>query len=448
LEILVKIGQFILALSLLIGLHEFGHFFFAKLFKIKVTKFYIFFDFLFPMPNVLNFSLLKKKVGETEYGIGWFPLGGYVAIHGMVDETQDADALAGPPQPDEFRAKPAWQRLLVMLGGIIMNVITGVVVFTALTYVFGQEYLPASEARYGVVTTKLGRDIGFRNGDKVVKINGRPFAEFNDIYDPKVLLSTESYYTVERGNQLIDLPKLPKDFFKRLNKQGDSLFFVGARAPFSLTQVLDGKPAAQAGMKAGDRITQIGSTPIHYLDELLATLHRHKGQTMPITVLRGDQPLTLPVAVSKQGTIGVAPMPDLKFSTHYFNFGQSVPMGVKDASSVVSNYLTVFGKIGKGEVAFGDVMGGPVEITQQFSGTWDWKRFWVLTASLSMSLAFMNLLPIPALDGGHVLFLLYEIILRRKPSDKFLEVAQRIGTMLILALMFYVIVVKQVAKLF
>ncbi|RZL03030.1 MAG: RIP metalloprotease RseP, partial [Hymenobacter sp.] len=204
------IGQLVLGLSLLVGLHEFGHFAFAKLFKIKVTKFYIFFDFLFPLPHVWNFSLFKKKVGDTEYGIGWFPLGGYVAIHGMVDETQDADALAGPPQPDEFRAKPAWQRLLVMLGGIIMNVITGIVIFSALTYKLGESYLPATEARYGVVTTKLGRDIGFRDGDQIVKINGRPFTEFNDVYDPNVLLNNESYYTVERGGQLIDLPKLPK----------------------------------------------------------------------------------------------------------------------------------------------------------------------------------------------------------------------------------------------
>jgi regulator of sigma E protease len=442
------IGQLVLGLSLLVGLHEFGHFAFAKLFKIKVTKFYIFFDFLFPLPNVLNFSLLKKKVGETEYGIGWFPLGGYVAIHGMVDETQDADALAGPPQPDEFRAKPAWQRLLVMLGGIIMNVITGIVIFTALTYKLGESYLPATEARYGVVTTKLGRDIGFRDGDQIVKINGRPFTEFNDVYSPDVLLNNESYYTVERSGQLIDLPKLPKTFFASLNKQGDSAFFVEPRTPFTLAEVPSGLPAAKAGLKVGDRITQIGSTPIRYYDELLHTLPRYKGKTVPVKVERSGEALTLPVAVSAAGKIGIRQKPELNFSTRYYNLGESVPQGTKQAFGVITLQAKAIGKILKREVSASESLGGPVEIAQQFGGVWNWPHFWSLVGTLSMVLAFMNLLPIPALDGGHVLFLLYEMILRRKPSDKFLENAQRVGTVLILALMFYVIVVKQVAKLF
>jgi len=441
------IAQLVLGLSLLVGLHEFGHFAFAKLFKIKVTKFYIFFDFLFPLPHVWNFSLLKKKVGETEYGIGWFPLGGYVAIHGMVDETQDADALAGPPQPDEFRAKPAWQRLLVMLGGIIMNVITGIVIFAALTYRLGESYLPASEARYGVVTTKLGRDIGFRDGDQIVKINGRPFTEFNDVYSPDVLLSNESYYTVERGGQLIDLPKLPRTFFDQLNHQGDSLF-VEARSPFTLAEVVPGNPAAKAGIKAGDRITRIGSAPIKYYDQLLRTLPRLKGQTVPITIERDGQAQTLPVAVSAAGKIGVRPKPELNLSTRYFNLGQSVPQGTKQAFSVISLQAKAFGKILKREASASESLGGPVEIAQQFGGVWNWPHFWSLVGTLSMVLAFMNLLPIPALDGGHVLFLLYEMILRRKPSEKFLEGAQRVGTVLILALMVYVIVIKQVMKLF
>ncbi len=441
------IGQLVLGLSLLVGLHEFGHFFFAKLFKIKVTKFYIFFDFLFPLPHVWNFSLFKKKVGETEYGIGWFPLGGYVAIHGMVDETQDADALAGPPQPDEFRAKPAWQRLLVMLGGIIMNVITGIVIFAALTYKLGESYLPASEARYGVVTTKLGRDIGFRDGDQIVKINGRPFTEFNDVYNPDVLLGNESYYTVERGGQLIDLPKLPRTFFDQLNHQGDSLF-VEARSPFTLAEVVAGNPAAKAGIKAGDRITQIGSVPIKYYDQLLRTLPRFKGQTVPITIERAGQAQTLPVAVSTAGKIGVRPKPELNFSTRYFNLGQSVPQGTKQAFSVITLQAKAFNKIAHGEASASESLGGPVEIAQQFGGQFNWPHFWGLVGTLSMVLAFMNLLPIPALDGGHVLFLLYEMILRRKPSEKFLEGAQRVGTVLILSLMVYVLFIKQIMKLF
>jgi regulator of sigma E protease len=441
------IGQLVLGLSLLVGLHEFGHFAFAKLFKIKVTKFYIFFDFLFPLPSVWNFSLFKKKVGETEYGIGWFPLGGYVAIHGMVDETQDADALAGPPQPDEFRAKPAWQRLLVMLGGIIMNVITGIVIFTALTYKLGESYLPASEARYGVVTTHLGRTMGFRDGDQIVKINGRPFAEFNDVYDPNVLLGSESYYTVERGGQLIDLPKLPARFMDKMSKSGDSLF-VEPRQPFTLKEVVPGNPAAKAGIVAGDRITQIGTTPIQYYDELLRTLPLYKGKTVPVQVQRGGQTLTLPVAVSATGKIGVRPEPQLHFSTRYYGLGEAVPQGTKKAFGVIALQAKAFTMIAKGQASASESLGGPVEIAQQFGGHWDWPHFWTLVGMLSMVLAFMNLLPIPALDGGHVLFLLYEMILRRKPSEKFLEGAQRVGTVLILALMVYVIIIKQVMKLF
>jgi len=441
------IGQLVLGLSLLVGLHEFGHFAFAKLFKIKVTKFYIFFDFLFPLPSVWNFSLFKKKVGDTEYGIGWFPLGGYVAIHGMVDETQDADALAGPPQPDEFRAKPAWQRLLVMLGGIIMNVLTGIVIFTALTFKFGESYLPASEARYGVVTTGLGRTMGFRDGDQIVKINGRPFAEFNDVYDPNVLLGSESYYTVERNGQLLDLPKLPPRFMDKMSKAGDSLF-VEPRQPFTLKEVVPGNPAAKAGIVAGDRITQIGTTPIKYYDELLRTLPLYKGKTVPVQVQRGGQTLTLPVAVSSAGKIGVRPEPQLRFSTRQYGLAEAVPQGIKKAFGVITLQAKAFTMIAKGQASASESLGGPVEIAQQFGGHFDWSHFWTLVGMLSMVLAFMNLLPIPALDGGHVLFLLYEMILRRKPSEKFLEGAQRVGTVLILALMVYVIIIKQVMKLF
>jgi regulator of sigma E protease len=446
------IGQLVLGLSLLVGLHEFGHFAFAKLFKIKVTKFYIFFDFLFPLPNVLNFSLLKKKVGETEYGIGWFPLGGYVAIHGMVDETQDADALAGPPQPDEFRSKPAWQRLLVMLGGIIMNIITGIVIFTALTYKTGEEYLPASQAKYGIVANGLGRSLGFRNGDLIVKVNGRPFKEFSDIYNPNVLISTDTYYTVERKGELIDLPKLPKTFFNDFSKQVEDSIFVAPRQPFTVKELVPGNAAAKAGLKVGDRITQIGNTPIRFFDELQSTLAQHKGETLPFTVTRNDRSLTLPVTVSKAGKIGLGPKSELQLDRHFYSLAQSIPRGADKAVSVVTLQAKAFGKMARREMSFADNMGGPVEIAQQFGGDTTrpdfWTHFWTLVGMLSMVLAFMNLLPIPALDGGHVLFLLYEMILRRKPSDRFLENAQRVGTVLILALMFYVIVVKQVAKLF
>ena len=440
------IGQLVLALSILVGLHEFGHFAFAKLFKIRVDKFYIFFDFLFPLPAVLNFALLKKKVGDTEYGIGWFPLGGYVQIHGMVDETQDADALAGPPQPDEFRSKPAWQRLLVMLGGIIMNVITGIVIFAALTYQFGESYLPASEARYGILPNGLGREIGFRTGDKIVKINGRPFDEFNDVMSQEVILGSNGYYTVERDGQLLDL-NIPNNLMDRLARQGDSLFVI-PRTPFTVGHVIAGTPAARAGVQDGDRIVAVADTPIRFFDELQKVLQAHAGKTIPLKVQRDGQTLTLPVTISATGRIGFEYKPDLRMSTRYFGFVQSIPAGTRQAFGIIGAQGKAIGKIARGEASASESLGGPVEIAQQFGGKWDWLRFWTLTGSLSMVLAFMNLLPIPALDGGHVVFLLYEMILRRKPSDRFMEGAQRVGTMLILGLMFYVIIFKQVMKLF
>ena len=439
-------GQLLLGLSLLVGLHEFGHFAFAKLFKIRVDKFYIFFDFLFPLPAVMNFALVKKKVGETEYGIGWFPLGGYVQIHGMIDETQDADALAGPPQPDEFRSKPAWQRLLVMLGGIIMNVVTGIVIFSAITLHYGESYLPASEARYGILPNGLGRSIGFRTGDKIVKINGRPFAEFDEVYKPDVLLGSHSYFTVERAGQLIDV-NVPANFMDHFAQQQDSLF-VRPREPFTVGRVVPGNPAAAAGVKTGDRITAVAGRPIQFFDELQGALLANAGKPTALSVERDGQPLTLTAVITAAGKLGFEPKPTMHFEQRQYTLAQAVPAGVNKAFGVIGLQGRAIGKILRGEAKASESLGGPVEIAQQYGGQWDWLRFWGLTGGLSMVLAFMNLLPIPALDGGHVVFLLYEMIARRKPSDKFLGVAQQIGTVLILMLMGYVIVLKPLLKLF
>ena len=441
------IGQLVLALSILVGLHEFGHFAFAKLFKIRVDKFYIFFDFLFPMPSVMNFALLKKKIGETEYGIGWFPLGGYVQIHGMIDETQDASALAGPPQPDEFRGKPAWQRLLVMLGGIIMNVILGIVIFTAMTSHYGDVFLPASEARFGVLPNGLGREIGFRTGDKIVKINGRPFTEFDDVYKPEVIMGDNSYYTVERNGQLEDI-KIPKNFLDKFGKQSADSLLLRPRETFAVERVVPGGAAAKAGLLAGDKIMTVAGQPVQFFDELQAVLLANKGKSTPVVVERNGQTIPLAIEVSSSGRIGFERKSTLKLGTRHYSLAESIPQGVSKAFGVISLQARAFAKIGRGEISASESLGGPVEIAQQFGGTWDWQHFWGLAGGLSMVLALMNLLPIPALDGGHVVFLLYEMILRRKPSDKFLEGAQRVGTVLILALMAYVIVFKQVMKLF
>jgi regulator of sigma E protease len=402
------IGQLVLALSILVGLHEFGHFAFAKLFKIRVDKFYIFFDFLFPMPGVMNFALVKKKVGETEYGIGWFPLGGYVQIHGMIDETQDASTLAGPPQPDEFRGKPAWQRLLVMLGGIIMNVVLGIAIFTAMTYHYGDTFLPASEARYGILPNGLGREIGFRTGDKIVKINGRPFAEFDDVFKPDVIMGDNSYYTVERDGQLEDI-KLPKNFLDKFGKQSADSLLVRPRETFAVERVVAGSNAAKGGLQAGDVITNVAGRPVHFFDELQGALLANKTKTVPVVVQRSGQPVVLSITVDGSGRIGFERKSTLRLGTRSYSLAESLPQGVSKAFGVIGLQARAFAKIGRGEISASESLGGPVEIAQQFGGTWDWPHFWGLAGGLSMVLAFMNLLPIPALDGGHVVFLLYEM---------------------------------------
>ncbi|UYZ63256.1 RIP metalloprotease RseP [Hymenobacter weizhouensis] len=440
----IMAGQMLLGLSILVGLHEFGHFAAAKYFKIRVDKFYIFFDFLFPLPNVLNFALFKKKIGETEYGLGWFPLGGYVAIHGMIDETQDANSLAAEPQPNEFRAKPAWQRLIVMLGGIIMNVITGIVIFSLLTYTQGESYLPASEVRYGVVPNDLGKAIGFRQGDKIVKINGRPFQEFNDVYSPDVVLGTNAYYTVDRAGQLVDIP-VPANFMDRLADDKQS-GFVLPLDPFVVKEVVGSSPAARAGLQPNDRILQVGGQKIQFFPELQQALKQAAGKTTPLLVERGGQPVTLRVNVDEDGKIGFMPKSLLRYATREYGLLESIPVGTKQAFGVVTTQMKAFGKIFSGEASFRKSIGGPIEIAQQYGGKWDWLRFWTLTGLLSMVLAFMNLLPIPALDGGHVVFLLYEIIAGRKPSDKFLENAQRVGMMLILGLMAFTLIINPILK--
>ena len=430
-------GQMLLGLSILVGLHEFGHFATAKYFKIRVDKFYIFFDFLFPLPGVANFALFKKKVGETEYGLGWFPLGGYVAIHGMIDETQDANSLSAEPAPNEFRAKPAWQRLIVMLGGIIMNVITGIVIFSALTFKYGESYLPASEARFGVVPNKLGEKIGFRTGDKIVKINGRPFTEFNDVYSADVVLGSHSYYTVDRNGQLVDI-RVPSDFMDQLSDQ-DQAAFVVPLDPFVVDEVVAGGPASKAGLQTGDRITQVGKQKIQFFPELQQALKANASKPTPLVVERSGQPVTLTVNVDEDGKVGFRPKSLLNYATRNYSLAESVPAGAKQAFGVIGTQVKAFGKIFRGEASARKSLGGPMAIAQQYGGKWDWLRFWTLTGMLSMVLAFMNLLPIPALDGGHVLFLLYEMVAGRKPSDAFLENAQKVGMVLILSLMVFVI---------
>lgn len=431
LEYLIMAGQLILGLSILVGLHEWGHMFAAKTFGMRVEKYFIGFP-----PKV--WSIQK---GETEYGIGAIPLGGFVKISGMIDESMDTDAMSKDPQPWEFRSKPAWQRLIVMLGGIIVNVIVGVFIFIVLAYIDGEKILSNVEVnKYGIVAGDLGKQIGLRTGDKIIKANGKSYTDFNDIVNINVFLASNSTYTVLRDGKEIDID-IPNNFIEKLSDadRDDKMSFITPAMPFKIRELVPGMPAAKAGIKAGDKIVSINGAPIHYYNELQETLPKLKGQEAKIVIERAGQQQDINLKVSPDGTIGLYPESLLTFTTIKFTPGQAISEGTKNAFNVVFNNIKGFGKIFRGEVSASKALSGPIGIARMFGGVWDWNRFWHLTGLLSMVLAFMNALPIPALDGGHAVILSYEIISGRKPSDVFLENAQKVGMVLLLGLMAFAI---------
>jgi regulator of sigma E protease len=463
----IMVAQLILGLSILVSLHEFGHFITAKWFGMRVHKFYLFFDFLFPLPNVLNFSLFKKKIGDTEYGLGWFPLGGYVSIAGMIDETQDAKDLAATPEPWEFRAKPAWQRLIVMLGGVIVNVILGVFIFVCLTMSNGDNYTPMSEVnKKGIAAYELGQYAGLKSGDKILKTNGVELKKFEDIRSSDMFLGDKSYFTVDRGGKILDIP-LPEDFLNKLSQNKTE--FVEQMSTFEVSEItpslqvkkswlkkliesITGKksdfeedaisPAAKAGLKIGDKIIAVNDKPIEYFHEFKDALSLNKGKVTNFVILRAGKKDSLTMKVSQSGKIGIATkqfMDNIKMVHTDLSFSEAFSRGAGKAFGVVSDNIKGFGKIFSGKVSAGNALSGPVEIAQLYGKVWDWNRFWTLTGILSMALAFMNLLPIPALDGGHAVFLIYELIVGKAPSEKFMERAQGVGTFILLGLMIYVI---------
>jgi regulator of sigma E protease len=444
-EGLIMAGQLILGLSILVTLHEFGHFITAKWFKMRVDKFYLFFDFLFPIPTVLNFALFKKKVGDTEYGLGWFPLGGYVSIAGMIDETQDAATLAKEPEPWEFRAKPAYQRLIVMLGGVIVNVITGVVIFIALTFSNGNNFISKDELnKNGIVALELGKQIGLKTGDKVVKVNGADYKSLADLRTSDVLLGENSSYTVLRDGQEI-VVKIPSNFIEKLSDKKAA--FIEPMAAFKVAEVAAPEepgsqagellPAFSAGLKAGDYITAVNGQPIRFYHEIKEVLAKEAGKAIRLAISRQGQSDTLSMVVSKSGQIGFIPELLIKTSHEDYTFAQSLSIGTGRAFSVISDNIRGFKKIATGDVSASKALSGPIGIAQMFGGVWDWTRFWMLTGLLSMALAFMNILPIPALDGGHAIFLIYEMITGKPASEKVLERAQQVGMIILLALMAY-----------
>jgi regulator of sigma E protease len=427
-DILIMVGQLLLGLTLLVGLHELGHMLTAKWFGMRVEKYAIGFP-----PKVFS-----KKIGETEYMLGAIPLGGFVKITGMVDESLDTEALKKDPEPYEFRAKPAWQRLIVMMGGIIVNVITGIVIFIGLNYYYGESYLPASEVKYGVQPNEMGQDLGFQPGDKIVALNGRPLEKFEDVYSMDVLLGRDSYYTVERNGEQVTIP-IPVDFMDRMADNKDRMLFVQPRVPFVVGEVVPSSPASKAGLQTGDYIKSVNGEATQFFSDFQAVIQKYAGKPVAIEVERNDKLVTLKANVNEDGTLGFYQKPLLSYATRDYSFGEAVPLGTTQAFSVITNNIKGFGKIFRGEASASKSLSGPIGIAQIFGDTFNWYKFWSITGMLSMVLAFMNFLPIPALDGGHVVFLTYEMISGRKPSDNFLENAQKVGMVLLLGLMAFAI---------
>lgn len=430
-EVLVMIAQLLLGLSILIVLHELGHYLTARAFGIKVEKFFLFFD-------AWGVKLFSIKYKDCEYGIGWLPLGGYVKIAGMIDESMDTEAMAAPPQPWEFRSKPAWQRLIVMLGGVTVNIILGIFIFWMLTFKYGETYIPNNSLQYGISPGVVGQQIGLKAGDKVVAINGEKLERFEDLRSSDVLLGN-SVLTISRDGQSKDIP-VPATILNTISDFGIEEF-VSPRLKSKVEFVNEGGIADKAGLQAGDEILAVNGKEAIYSDQLKNILTKQKNKQVSLQVSRQGIPINIPVRVSEMGTIGFAFSTDeIKQETKDFSFIQALPAGASKAWGSLTDNAKGLGKVVKGEVKANKAFSGPVEIARKlYGGTWDWIKFWSITGLLSMALALMNLLPIPALDGGHSVFLLIEMIKGKPLSDKFMERAQIVGFVILATLMVFVL---------
>jgi len=424
--IATQIAQLLLSLSILVILHEFGHFFFAKLFKTRVEKFYLFFD---PW-----FSLFKIKRGDTEYGIGWVPLGGYVKISGMIDESMDKEQMAKPPEPYEFRSKKAWQRLLIMIGGVLVNFILAFLIYIATLFVFGEKYLPTTEVD-GIWVDSLGTELGFQNGDRIISVNDEEVVNFSAIL-PELILSNDKSVQIERDGEIQTITLTQEDIALIIKNEAP---FYNPRIPFFVAGFSEESPAKEAGIQIGDKIVGLNGENISYFDEFKDKVFDYKNKEVTVSVLRENQKQDIKVTVNKDGLIGVAPSGELKefyeFETIEYGFFAAIPAGIKKGYREVGSYLKQLKLIFSPKTEAYKSVGSFISITKLFPKKWDWEAFWSFTAMLSIMLGVINLLPIPALDGGHVVFVLYEMIVGKKPSDKFMEYAQYVGMIILLALM-------------
>ncbi len=430
-EILIKALQLIFSLAILILVHELGHFLPAKLFKTRVDKFYLFFD---PW-----FSLFKFKRKDTEYGIGWLPLGGYCKISGMIDESMDKELMKQPPQPWEFRSKPTWQRLIIMIGGVTMNLLLAILIYIMMLSVWGEEYLPTANVKYGITVDSTAYQMGLRNGDKILSLDNKVVEDFQKI-PSVIILDNPKTIQVIRDSVKMDVV-IPDGTIAKIIKNGKkSIDLINVRFPFEIESFSKESPAKIAGLKQGDKLIGINDIQTIYFDEFRKEIVKHKNQQVVILALRSKDTVKVNIKVPNDGLIGIAAKSQNSyfiFSKKEYTFFEAIPAGTAKAFYSLNNYIKQLRLIFSPETKAYESLGGFISIGNIFPAEWHWQSFWGLTAFLSVILAIMNILPIPALDGGHVLFLLYEIVTRRKPSDKFLEYAQIAGMILLLGLLIF-----------
>ena len=427
-DILIKAVQLLLSLSILVVIHELGHFTFAKLFKTKVEKFYLFFD--------AWFSLFKFKKGETEYGIGWIPLGGYVKIAGMIDESMDKEQMKKPAEKWEFRSKTAWQRLLIMIGGVLFNFLLAIAIYSGILFAWGDEYLPTENLKYGIMCEPIALEMNLKNGDKIISLDDKKIESFSKII-PYILLNFPKTIKIERDGK-IEIINIPSNLIAKIIKQQS---FIHIGVPFIVDKFAENSSAKKAGLQKGDQLIAVNDENLKLFNEFVHIFSQNKGKEISIKYLRRNNILETKLQLSENGKIGVYALNDFdklfELKTVEYGLFASIPAGISKGYEEIKNYLKQFKLIFNTETEAYKSVGGFIAIGKIFPPFWDWKVFWNMTALLSIMLGVVNILPIPALDGGHVLFLIYEVITRKKPSDKFMEYAQITGMIILLSLVVF-----------
>ena len=424
-EFFIKAGQLLLSLSILIVLHELGHFIPAKLFGTRVEKFYLFFD--------VKYSLFKKKIGDTVYGIGWLPLGGYVKISGMIDESFDKEQMSKPPQPWEFRSKPAWQRLIIMLGGVTVNLAVGFIIYMMVLFIWGKETLPQENIPLGMQPSSIVQKIGFEKGDKIIDVDGKEIDNVLDI-NKMLLFRPIEYVTVEKSNGSLSEILIPSDLGSEIFKSGQINSFIPI-FPAEIDSVVPDSPALSSGLESGDKILSVNDEIINDWGAFSDWLDNNSDDIINLVIERNNSNYTISIDRNDDGTIGVFPAFNFESTNQELGLIESVVEGFDYGYWVLYEYVSGFQFLVTKEGA--QQLGGFGTIGNIFPAKWDWKGFWLSTALISIILAFMNVLPIPALDGGHVMFLIYEMVTGKKLSDKFMETATMIGFFLLIALVLY-----------